>query len=241
MEPLAVSVETTTSSDRNPASFSAQPENPPNDGEVFGHTGHVRHASPVLSYRVADLGAAASPDRRFAVESNPGGVWEPIGWCADRATADEIVKLANGSVWAEQVGADRDGGYGSHPRTAIPLSVLESAVEDPSKSDLFANARVVGAAPPADEFQALMETRPHHEPQTVEEDPFLRASIGKAMGRLTDKQREAFLLHAEGYSDREIAAVLGLKSHKSAQVRIANAKARLAEALGHMVGAPDVA
>ena len=69
-------------------------------------------------------------------------------------------------------------------------------------------------------------------------DPALRRRIGEALDRLTQKQREAFVLvHMEGFSVREAAAVMGsaegtLKSH------LHRALVQLREALGDLKEAP---
>ena len=69
-------------------------------------------------------------------------------------------------------------------------------------------------------------------------DPALRRRIGEALGRLTRKQREAFVLvHMEGFSVREAAAVMDsaegtLKSH------LHRALVQLREQLGDLRAAP---
>lgn len=208
-----------------PNRFDTQSAQTPTQPGNFSNPGNVEASAP---YRVTET------DGQFCIEQRDDDSWEIIGTYTDRAVADEIVKLAASSHRADDLGPDRDGGFGSHPRTAIPFGVLEAAVDDPSKSDLFADARPIWVEH-NDEYQALMEAVPHTTPEIRVDDPALKDAVGKALATLTDKQREAFLLHLEGFSDREIAVQLGLSSHKSVQVRVANAKRRLAETLAHVV------
>ena len=54
----------------------------------------------------------------------------------------------------------------------------------------------------------------HADPNAIPDgDPFLQARIKRALGQLSRRQREAFLLvHMDGFTVREAAAILGLRS-----------------------------
>jgi RNA polymerase sigma factor (sigma-70 family) len=71
---------------------------------------------------------------------------------------------------------------------------------------------VIDSCYPADTFEAAEQ----------------RADLRTALGQLTDKQREAALLHLAGYTQREIGAMLGV-GHQRVSKRLIAAQKTIAK------------
>lgn len=221
-ERLSTRPYTTAPSAGNPSLIDPQSAHSCNGSGTSETTSPARDNTP---YRVIPS------DGQFVIEQAWGSGWRAIGTYADRATADEIVSIAHRSEKADEIGPDRDGGRGAHPRTAIPLSVVLADFDDISKSAAMAGAQHVPHRPPATELQALMESAPHADPEASLEDLGASDRMAEALATLTPKQLDAFLMHADGLSFRDIAARMGVH-HGTVQGHVERARQRLAAFYG---------
>ena len=146
-------------------------------------------------------------------------LWRRTG---DRDRAEDMAQ----EVFARAVAAPPD-----NPRPWLFAVALNLVREDARKAGRQARRLVLLKA----------ETPPHHEPADQELEREERvARVRAALDQLTERDREALLLKAEGFNYEEIAATLGL-ARGAVGTTLSRARRRLVEAYRSMEKERDVA
>jgi RNA polymerase sigma-70 factor (ECF subfamily) len=120
-------------------------------------------------------------------------------------------------------------GLSGTPGSYLHLAAVNGALD-------IVRSRTSSRSSPLDEGSAELAEAPRRGPEGRREDREIREALRVALGRLTPRAAEMFVLrYLEGYSNREIARMLG-RPQAVVAVTLHRARRRLREELHHFAG-----